>query len=96
MAGGGETVRAQAAIATIRIRDLCNAAAAGALRKIGFNVIEGRDLPKRAMEGKIIEFSRKLYRAGLPLFFYAGHGMQVGARNHLLPIDAGTSGRSLV
>lgn len=63
-------------------------AVAEALRKIGFDVIEGRDLAKRAMEEKIIEFSRKLDRAGLGLFFYAGHGMQVGGRNYLLPIDA--------
>jgi uncharacterized caspase-like protein len=64
------------------------AAVAQALRKIGFEVVEGRDLPKRAMEEKIIEFSRKLDRASLALFFYAGHGMQIGGRNYLLPIDA--------
>jgi uncharacterized caspase-like protein len=64
------------------------AAVAQALRKIGFEVVEGRDLPKRAMEEKIIEFSRKLDRASLGLFFYAGHGMQIGGRNYLLPIDA--------
>jgi hypothetical protein len=64
------------------------AAVAEALRKIGFDVVEGRDLPKRSMEEKIIEFSRKLDRASLALFFYAGHGIQVGGRNHLLPVDA--------
>lgn len=64
------------------------AAVAEALRRIGFDVIEGRDLAKRPMEEKIIEFSRKLDRASLALFFYAGHGMQVGGRNYLLPIDA--------
>ena len=64
------------------------AAVAQALRKIGFEVIEGRDLPKRAMEEKIIEFSRKLDRASLALFFYAGHGMQIGGHNYLLPTDA--------
>ena len=64
------------------------AAIAQALRKIGFEVVEGRDLPKRAMEEKIIEFSRKLDRASLALFFYAGHGLQIGGRNYLLPIDA--------
>jgi uncharacterized caspase-like protein len=63
-------------------------AVAAALRKIGFDVVEGRDLPKRSMEEKIIEFSRKLDRASLALFFYAGHGMQVGGRNYLLPVDA--------
>lgn len=61
---------------------------ASALRKLGFDVVEGRDLDKRAMESKVIEFSRKLDQAGTALFFYAGHGMQVGGRNYLIPIDA--------
>ena len=61
---------------------------ASALRKLGFDVVEGRDLDKRAMESKVIEFSRKLDNAGMALFFYAGHGMQVGGRNYLIPIDA--------
>ena len=61
---------------------------ASALRKLGFDVVEGRDLDKRGMESKVIEFSRKLDNAGMALFFYAGHGMQVGGRNYLIPIDA--------
>jgi hypothetical protein len=61
---------------------------ANALRQIGFVVVEGRDLDRRAMEDKIREFGRKLDRAKLALFFYAGHGMQVAGRNHLLPVDA--------
>jgi Caspase domain len=61
---------------------------AAALRAIGFDVVEGRDLDKRAMEAKIIEFGRKLERANLAAFFYAGHGLQVGGKNYLVPIDA--------
>jgi hypothetical protein len=61
---------------------------AAALRRIGFDVVEGRDLDKRGMEAKIIEFSRKLDAANLALFFYAGHGLQVGGKNYLVPIDA--------
>ena len=58
---------------------------ARALTKLGFDVVEGRDLDKRAMEDKIREFGRKLERADLALLFYAGHGMQVAGKNYLGP-----------
>jgi len=61
---------------------------AAALRRIGFDVVEGRNLAKRAMEDKIREFSHKLDNAKVALFFYAGHGLQVGGKNYLVPIDA--------
>jgi tetratricopeptide (TPR) repeat protein len=58
------------------------------LRKLGFDVVEGRDLDKHGMEGKIREFGRRLERADLAMFFYAGHGLQVADKNYLVPIDA--------
>jgi Tfp pilus assembly protein PilF len=61
---------------------------AQALRKLRFDVIEGRDLDRRAMEDKIRAFGRKLEGADLALLFYAGHGMQVGGKNYLVPVDA--------
>lgn len=61
---------------------------ATALRRIGFEVVEGVDLDKAGMEEKVREFGRKLDHAKTALFYYAGHGMQVAGRNHLLPIDA--------
>jgi tetratricopeptide (TPR) repeat protein len=63
------------------------------LRKLGFDVIEGRDLDRRGMEDKIRAFGRKLEAgADLALLFYAGHGMQVGGRNYLIPVDPSSSG----
>jgi hypothetical protein len=59
-----------------------------ALKRLGFQVIEGVDLDKRAMERLIQDFAAKLSGAKLALFFYAGHGMQVEGQNYLLPIDA--------
>jgi tetratricopeptide (TPR) repeat protein len=61
---------------------------AAALRKLGFDVIEGRDLDRRGMEDQIRAFGRKLDGADLALLFYAGHGMQVGGKNYLMPVDA--------
>jgi hypothetical protein len=61
---------------------------AQALRKLGFDVIEGRDVEKKTMEDKIREFGRKLDGANLALFFYAGHGLQVAGKNYLVPTDA--------
>jgi tetratricopeptide (TPR) repeat protein len=61
---------------------------AAALRKLGFDVIAGRDLDRRAMEDKIREFGHKLEGAKIALFYYAGHGLQVAGRNYLVPVDA--------
>lgn len=61
---------------------------AQSLRGIGFEIVEGRDLDKRSMEQKIVEFGHRLDGASLALFFYAGHGLQVGGQNYLVPTDA--------
>ncbi|WP_280800179.1 caspase family protein [Mesorhizobium sp. LNHC229A00] len=58
------------------------------LRTIGFEVIEGNDLGKREVERSIGEFSDALEGAGVGLFYYAGHGLQVEGRNYIVPVDA--------
>jgi uncharacterized caspase-like protein len=61
---------------------------AAALRRLGFDVVEGKNLDRRGMDEALREFGRKLDRADLALFFYAGHGLQVAGKNYLVPIDA--------
>jgi len=58
------------------------------LKQMGFEVIAGLDLDKDGMERSIREFARKAPSVDLALFFYAGHGLQIGSHNYLVPIDA--------
>jgi tetratricopeptide (TPR) repeat protein len=61
---------------------------AAMLRRLKFDVVEGANLDRRGMDDVIRQFGRKLERADLAVFFYAGHGLQVGGKNYLVPVDA--------
>ena len=61
---------------------------AAALKKHGFQVIDGFDLDKAAFDRKVRDFSATLKGAEAGLFFYAGHGLQVSGQNYLVPVDA--------
>lgn len=58
------------------------------LRDLGFKVIEGYNLDGAKMRSKIAEFGAAMPGAGVTLFYYAGHGMQVAGKNYLVPVDA--------
>jgi uncharacterized caspase-like protein len=58
---------------------------AAALKKLGFTVILGIDLDKRAMDKKILEFANALSSAYTSVFHYSGHGLQVV--NRLRTVD---------
>src|SRR5262245_11110862 len=62
---------------------------AAALRRLGYRVIEAVDLDKAAMDATLKDFTAALAGAEQGVFFYAGHGLQVGGENFLVPIDAG-------
>lgn len=59
-----------------------------ALKSTGFDVVEALDADKRRLDGALRSFTDKLTNADVALFFYAGHGLQVGAQNYLVPVDA--------
>ncbi|MFC2116083.1 caspase domain-containing protein [Bacteroidota bacterium] len=60
-----------------------------ALRNTGFEVMEYIDLENQAdMKKAIREFGRKIQNGGVGLFYYAGHGIQVGGKNYLIPTKA--------
>lgn len=59
-----------------------------AFERIGFKVLKGTNLDKAGMDRLIRRFARSLRRAQVGAFFYAGHGIQVGGKNYLVPVDA--------
>lgn len=67
---------------------------AAALRRLGFDVIEGTDLEHADMRAKVREFSLKVEGADVALFYYAGHGVQVHGNNYLAPVNARLSKES--
>jgi len=61
------------------------------LEGLGFSVDLVLDGDQRAMKRAIKNFGMKLRKSGLDgigLFYYAGHGLQVGGENYLIPIGA--------
>ena len=59
-----------------------------ALKATGFDVVEALDADKPGIDAALRSFTDKLTGAEVALFFYAGHGLQVGAENYLVPVDA--------
>ncbi len=63
-------------------------AIAARLGQLGFDVAAGTDLSKAAMDQALRAFGRRAEQADVAMVFYAGHGVQVGGRNYLVPVDA--------
>lgn len=61
------------------------------LKGLGFNVIEVIDATQVEMKRAVRDFGTALNtagREGIGLFYYAGHGVQVGGANYIIPVDA--------
>src|SRR3954453_19547350 len=63
-------------------------AVAAKLEELNLEVISGYDLTKLETQETIAHFAKVVRGADIPLFYYAGHGMQVDGNNYLLPVDA--------
>jgi len=61
---------------------------AATLKRLGFDVILKKNASMQDMENAIRDFGSRLKRGGEGLFFYAGHGVQIGGKNYLIPIGA--------
>jgi aspartate 1-decarboxylase len=58
------------------------------LKELGFEVIQATDLNRQKMIETVRNFTTKLRGYDVGLVFYAGHGVQVGGKNYLIPTDA--------
>jgi uncharacterized caspase-like protein len=62
---------------------------ASALKRAGFDSVDVRpDLGKAALEGALRDFGRQAEGADVALIYYAGHGIEAGGENYLIPTDA--------
>ncbi len=65
------------------------AAVARSLRTIGFETVTvGNDMTREAMNNAFRNFARETEKADWAIVYYAGHGIEVGGVNYLIPIDA--------
>ncbi|WP_096790521.1 caspase family protein [Phaeobacter piscinae] len=64
-------------------RDIANV-----LKKIGFEVTSGFDLDFRSMRLAVRDFSEQAEEADIVVVYYAGHGIEVGGENYLIPVNA--------
>lgn len=63
-----------------------------ALEGLGFDVILGSDQNRSEMRDATDRFAKAALTADTVLFYYAGHGFQVGGQNYLVPVDAAING----
>ncbi len=63
-------------------------AVAGSLTRLGFTVVEERDLGVVQMQRALRDFEDKAEGAEWALVYYAGHGLEQNGKNWLIPIDA--------
>lgn len=61
---------------------------AAVLKARGFETVVALNSSKRDFNERVRVFADKITPGTVALFYYAGHGMQVGGRNYLLPVDA--------
>jgi hypothetical protein len=59
------------------------------LRKSGFHIVDARtNLGASEMRRALREFADHVVGAEMAVVYYAGHGIEVGGTNYLLPVDA--------
>ena len=60
----------------------------GLLQSLGFEVLSHVDLDLVGMRRALADFGERMAEGGVGLFYYSGHGLQVGGKNYLVPLRA--------
>jgi hypothetical protein len=58
------------------------------LERLGFEVLKVKDGTFDGMRRGLLEFARRARGSEIAIVFFAGHGMEVGGENYLIPVDA--------
>jgi len=58
------------------------------LQSLGFEVLSHMDLDLVGMRRALADFGERMAEGGVALFYYSGHGLQVGGKNYLVPLRA--------
>lgn len=61
---------------------------AAALGRLGFSVSKIEDGDFNSMRIALLDFGRRARGSDMAVIFFAGHGMEVGGENWLIPVDA--------
>jgi TPR repeat protein len=61
------------------------------LASVGFTVTAVQDTTKADFEKSVLEFKKTITPNSIVVVYYAGHGVQIGDENYLLPVDAEVS-----
>lgn len=57
------------------------------LANLGYSVIKGENVSRREMNRLFADFEQQVQPGDTTFFFFAGHGVSIGAENFLLPTD---------
>src|SRR3954468_7150627 len=57
------------------------------LKRVGFAVMDGRDLDRSAMYAALGRFAQRVRGTDAGLVYYSGHGMQINGQNYLVRVD---------
>ena len=66
------------------------------LSRLGFEVIEVSDVTKDEFSKALEKFSKAAQHAEAAVFYYSGHGFQLGGTNFLVPVDAKLNNRKTI